>query len=248
MVIGKKTPPSPPSGGQPPKNGDPAPWANWPDAISCNIACGELIANLPQTFTMDGRIHAETLIAAAGALAGWGAQQSLLTRDDVAGLQAATVTDGRRFLLGDALNEMLFSNDPKIAPSRVINILLGGAVQHGAARDALPDIGGMFGYVARNLGGEREGWPSTPDTHRPAMAANKLLAHALPLLKTVMTREHPHRPPPEQQLRKSSWAAITARAAGGIMNQVCTVSPPIIAATIGCESAIYASKLIGPAS
>jgi hypothetical protein len=48
--------------------------------IGCNFAYGDLMNNLPRFLTVEGRIHAETFVAASGAIAGFAAQQTLLAQ------------------------------------------------------------------------------------------------------------------------------------------------------------------------
>jgi len=133
-MFGKK-PPKPP---EPPKpSGDALPWAGWPDEIGCNFALGHLIQNLPVVLTVDGRLHAETLMCAAGAIAGMGARVSLMADPNLRALRATPdafvivdLKDGRQFLYGDAINGMLTSDDPLVAPMRVWNMLAGTAIGH----------------------------------------------------------------------------------------------------------------------
>src|SRR5215470_7347370 len=61
------------------------PWSDDRDSVvACNLAAGNLANNLPRRLTHDGRIHAETYIAAVGAIAGFAAQCSLLATADAA--------------------------------------------------------------------------------------------------------------------------------------------------------------------
>lgn len=221
------------------------PWETWPDQIACNIACGDLINGLKQPFMEEGaRVHSETYVAAAGAVAGWAAQQSLRTRQS-AELTSAETKDGRKFLFGDDLNAMLYHGDRERSAQCVINLILGSAAfsEGGAPR---PDVAEMFKHVSATLGTPGEGTPSTPEGHRPAARVDELLKRALPLVLFVFTREQPHKPPPAARLRQSSWSAVAAWSAAAIVNQVIRVTPPTIAATVAIESAIYASKILEP--
>ena len=96
----------------------PLPWAGWPDEIGCNFAAGHLVRNLGVPLTIEGRLHAETLMCAAGAIAGWGAHRSLMTGART-GQQVSMVTlnDGRTMLYGDAINDMLTSSAPPSRPT-----------------------------------------------------------------------------------------------------------------------------------
>ena len=137
----------------------PLPWAGWPDEIGCNLTGGHLVRNLHIPIAIDGRVHSETLMAAAGAVAGWGAQRSLVanteafTRAEKEGqISVAKLKDGRRMLFSDALNAMLATSDPVMAQRCVWNYLSGTAIAHGLPEAELPDLGGMFAHVSRELG------------------------------------------------------------------------------------------------
>lgn len=262
-MFGKKKtppasdPPNPPSrsgGGDGGGDKPPLPWAGWPDDIGCNFAGAHLVANLHVPLQVNGRVQAETLMTAAGALAGWGAQRSLI--GDPSALAAAerqdqllvmTLKDGRRMLFGDALNAMLVDGDPAGAPRRVWNWLRGAAMHHGLPQAELPDVRPMFSHVSKELGGPREGFPSTPAPYQPFASAQQILEQVLPLASGCLTGEidsitKKHR----FRAEVSSYQAVTAWAAGGILSRCCAAMPPRIALRIGMEAAIYASKLMPP--
>ena len=224
------------------------PWAGWADAIGCNFAAGHLVQNLGQPLIGgDGRLHAETFMAAAGVLAGWGAQQSLFANPGdipAGGLNVVTLKDGREMLYGDAINDRLISNDPDAATLCVWNNLAGTAIGHGLPEADLPEVGPLFRAVTERMGGPLEGMPSTPDDHRPAAPAQALLARVMPVAMACLTGEI-------SEITKrqgfaaspSSYQAITAWAAAKVLAQCCSVMDQRLALVIGMESAIYGSKL-----
>ena len=258
MPFGKKPPepPSPPAADRvdAAPSHPPLPWAGWVDEIGCNFAGAHLVQNLQVPLTVDGRVHAETLIAAAGALAGWGAHRSFVASTEALTraerdkqVTIATMKDGRRLLFGDAINAMLVSNSPATAPLCVWNYLAGTAIGHGLAERDLPDLGGMFSHVSKQLGGAREGFPSTPDEHQPHLAAGQLLDRVRPLGLACLTGEISEITKKQGFFaNETSWQAVTAWSAGKILAQCCSVLAPGIGLVIGMESAIYASKLIAP--
>lgn len=227
------------------------PWASWPDFIGCNLAFAHLVGNLELAITVDGRVHAETLIAAAGAVAGWGAQCSLFSKPQTPSEPAngefmvIKTNDGREFLFGNAINGMLMSNDPVLAQRCVWNLLAGAAVGRGMPQHELEGVHGMFSHVTKTLGGPGEGFPSTAKDHQPGTAVGPLLDHVRPLALACMTgaiskiaKEKGFKAEP------SSWQAVTARAAAVTLSKCCSVLSPTVALTIGMESAIYASKIL----
>lgn len=233
----------------------PLPWAGWPDEIGCNFAAGHLVRNLSQPLIdKDGRLHAETLMCAAGAVAGWGAHRSLM-RDpatanlpktkDGGQLQMVTLNDGRELLYGDAINNRLMSNDRATAPSCVWNNLAGTAIGHGLAQSDLPDLDAMFASVTQRMGGPQEGLPTTDlQPHAPAAA---LLERVLPVTLACLTGEISEVTRKQNfHASETSYQIVTAWTAASILGQCCEVMPPKTALIIGMESAIYASKLTKP--
>lgn len=228
----------------------PLPWAGWPDEIGCNFAAGHLVQNLSQPLIDgDGRLHAETFMAAAGVLAGWGAQRSLFAdprtlSGEALQLHMVTLKDGREMLYGDAINNRLMSSDPDQAKVCVWNNLAGTAIGHGLAEADLPEVGELFRKVTERMGGPLEGMPTTPDDRRPAAPAGELLARVMPVAVACLTGEI------SEITRKqgfaaseSSYQAVTAWTAAKVLAQCCSVMAPGRALVIGMESAIYGSKL-----
>ncbi len=223
------------------------PWAGWPDEIGCNFAAGHLVRNLAVPLTVDGRIHAETLMCAAGAVAGWGAHRSLIRSGAQFTMQLATLSDGRELLFGDDINGMLMSNDPATATRCVWNNLAGTAIAHGLLQSDLPDINAMFRSVTERLGGPLEGLPSTPDTLQPHMPAAKLLEHVLPVTLACLTGEISETTKKNGfRAAETSYQIVTAWTAAKILPQCCSIMHPKMALICGMESAIYASKLMKP--
>jgi hypothetical protein len=87
------------------------PWSGDPAVVACNLATGNLANNLQGWLVQNGRVHAETYVAAAGAIAGFTAQCSLLAAANgfPVQLQVATTKSGKRFFFGEALNGMLLT-------------------------------------------------------------------------------------------------------------------------------------------
>jgi hypothetical protein len=234
----------------------PLPWAGWPDETGCNFAAGHLVRNIQIPITKQGRIHAETLMTAAGAIAGWGAQQSFTADSKAFSLGQeqgqiifVTVKDGRHMMFGDAINGMLASDDPVMAQRCVWNYLAGTALAHGLQQDELPDLNNMFAHVTRELGGPGEGFPSTPQQHQPLESAGRLLSRVLPTAHACLTGEISEITKTNNfRAEQASYQIVTAWSAAQILSQCCEVLQPKIALIIGMEAAIYASKQMQPKS
>lgn len=234
--------------------GNPFPWAGQPDETACNYAFGMLLKNLPAQVMVENKLHAPTLMAAIGAVAGVAAQVSLLS--DVEKIQKATeekkilevkLKDGRTLMYGDALNEMLYSaRDPELARSRVWNMMVSAAMSKGLDRTELPNVPEMFKHVSESFGTAQEGRPSTPANAQPIMAVRDLLRFVGPVSFAALAGEMQLTgivdTAPLRANRKS-WVAITAQAGGHLLATAAKVMPPALCLTIAMESAIYASKL-----
>lgn len=232
--------------------GNSFPWAGQPDETACNYAFGHLIQALPARLTQDGKLHAPTLMAAIGAVAGVAAQVSLLAdaeridkvRKDEK-LLDVTLKDGRAFLYGDALNEMLYSvRDPVLARSRVWNMMVSAALSKGMDVKDMPNVPAMFKYVSENWSTAKEGLPSTPANAQPIAKVRDLLQLVGPASFAALAGEMNKSVTGEaMRPNRKSWVAITAQAAGNMVLNASRIMPPPLCLTIAMESAIYASKL-----
>lgn len=233
--------------------GNPFPWAGQADETACNYAFGNLIRNLPLRTVLDGKVHAPTLMAAIGAVAGVSAQISLLADAEkmekvTAEKKLAEVTlksDGRIFLYGEGLNEMLYSvKDPVLARSRVWNMMVSAALSKGLDRKDLPNVPAMFKHVSDSFNTPKEGRPSVGENLQPVASVRDLLKLVGPVAFAALAGEIT--PAITQQTglaSRKSWVAITAQAAANMLLRSSSILPPAQALTIAMESAIYASKM-----
>jgi hypothetical protein len=228
------------------------PWRSASDEVGCNFAFGDLVTNLPRRLTVDGRIHAPTLLAASGAIAGYAAQQTLFSeiyihKDPGAlqrnGIQIVGSKPGSQYFFGDLLNARLVSQGPYDSAERLWSLAAGAAVQCGVPMDALPKPDSMFAHVSRVLGSPEEGFPSLPEV-RPQAPVKELMKVAWPLAKMCFNGElsgNVIKPPVVVTYR---WRpAIAAVAAHRFIRDAHSVVPAEKALIVLFESAIYASKL-----
>lgn len=232
------------------------PWAGQSDAMACNLAFANLVRALPGRLSIDGKMHAPSLMAAAGAVAGICAQVSLLAdAERLAQAQAAQtilemrLKDGRVFFYGDALNEMLYSvSDPVLARSRVWNMMVTCALRKGMDMNSVPNVPAMFKHVSESFGTNMEGYPSVEEKARPLMAVRELLQIVGPGALAALTGEVPEAPGEDIRPNRKSWVAISAQAAASTLLQASRIMPPELCLKIAMESAMYASKLRAKAS
>lgn len=215
-------------------------------AAACNWALGHLASNLPIMLAKDGHTHAETYVAAAGAIAGFAAQRTLFENSTPAASQsisAVKTRDGSTYWFGDELNFMLIARTQADAGTRVWSVASGGAHAAGLPVDQIPDVGRMFAHVASSIGGEHEGLPSVAPKHRPLLPGRELLKQVWPIALTCFSGSLPGAKREYGSAPLKWWSAIAARASARPIIDVKGVLPPALALTILMETAIYASKL-----
>lgn len=226
------------------------PWNHGADATACNLAFGHLAGNLKIHLKHQGRVHAETLLAASGAIAGFAAQRSMMARLAAAPdpavlrqLHIITTAAGHKFLFGDPLNDTLIAKREEESYERVFSLAAGAAVEIGLPPDRLPDQGSFFGHVARDLGGENEGWTSVDVRHRPTLPVKDLLDVVWPFACSILDGRVPGHDETFGVAPQRWRPAITAWCTNVHIRDVASVLDPLTAYTIVVESAIYASKI-----
>jgi hypothetical protein len=227
------------------------PWEFEDDGAECDAAAANLLTALPRRLTLNGVIHAETCLAAIGAIAGLAAQravfQQLAEQGDTATLKqirSARTRTGIEYFSGEPLNRML-APAPGAETGGVWPLVAAGALRVGLPRRQLPDLGEMFAHVARSLAQGGEDRPSIPQ-HQPHMSGRETLKIVWPIAMDCFHGRwpdaFPHRP---TAIRR--WPAIAGCVAGELIQQTAAILHPRTGLIIVMESAIYASK-IRPAS
>jgi hypothetical protein len=227
-------------------SGSKFPWPTDRSYVACNLAGGNIANNLAARLTVDGRVHAETYVAAAGALAGFAAQQSLMHQlgpETTAQLQIVSTANGRRFIFGEPIAQMLLAQNDDSNNGRVWPVVCGAAVAAGLPIPQLPDLGSMFRHVAASIGGPGEGLPSVDPKHHPHMAGLDLLRVVWPFALQFFNADFDDLHRRHGAVPVTSWGAIAAYICGRPIGDVKDALQPDIAATILMETAIYCSKL-----
>lgn len=115
---------------------------------------------------MEQGVHAESVLCALGALAGYACQASLRRLAVDGGVQAQTpfqmktTPDGRHYFTGEPLDQVLF--DGKYSLWRLV-----AEIGRQAGCKRLPDIAEIRKHVADSIGTEAFGVPRLPIAHRP---------------------------------------------------------------------------------
>jgi hypothetical protein len=227
--------------------------------IGCNFAYGDLMNNLPRLLTIDGRLHAETFVAASGAIAGFAAQQTLLAQKPNFSIEALNETStndglfivrnprGDRYLYGDPLKLMVFCSEktPTQISARLWEWAAGGAIASGLDKSEVPDTLTMWESVDRSIQGGREGMPSVPKEHWPHLAPTKLLEWLWPIAKQLLTGKGSGAMAPSGMVvvEHHWWPTITGMVTSSAIRTVKTVLDPRTALLIAMETAIFTLKV-----
>lgn len=218
------------------------PWEDDARAAACNMAFGDLFNNLPSLAVFDERLHLPTLLAAAGAIAGFSAQRALLAETGAwpAGTQVATTKAGHTFYFGDPLNHMLVPASAADAPLRIWPVAAGAAQ---AAGMAPPDVNAMFAHVSRAIGQDLDFFP-TPADAQPKMGGLALLKHVWPFARDCFDGKLSGKVLRDEGDVPQRWRPVVAAyvAHFGLRQSQSTLDAAT-GVTLVMESAIYASKV-----
>lgn len=227
--------------------------------IGCNFAYADLANNLPQFMAIDGRVHAETLVAAIGAIAGFAAQQALwaqkasLSIDSlnettpVDGLFIVRSSRGDRYVFGNPLKEMVFCAAQPASPitARLWEWAAGGAVEAGLDKSEMPGTLTMWENVNRSIQGGLDGMPSVPKEHLPHLAPTQLLERLWPISKKLLSGQGSGAaaPPGMVVVERRWWPTITGMVASAMIRKVKEVLAPRMALLIAMETALFTLKV-----
>ena len=215
----------------------------------CNLALGDIRHNLRAMLTVDGRVHAESYLAATGVLTGFAAQRALFERLSgrsvdrrVGQVMVATTRAGDKFFFGDMLNDALIARRDEEKRLKIWPQAFDAAISAGMKRTSAPKLETLFGYVAGRI--SEPFYPSADA--KPGAPAKDLLTLFWPLARQAFEGRLTARMLPEEELRVVSqhWRpVILAFAAVDCLLEAAKTMPPAKALGILMESAIYGSKV-----
>jgi hypothetical protein len=230
------------------------PWMPQSE-IRGNLAVGNLHENMLRFLAVERGVHAATLLAAMGALAGFAAQNAALNR-----AAAATASDGQvpldglvlvggtsdeRCLAGNWIDVQLFNEPGSVLP--VWGFLAGAAVQAGAPLQELADPREIARHVATTIGGADYGTLRAPAGHRPVLPPNELLRRSWPLACQIFAHPLPadmsEAGRDEPPLDEAHWPIIVAIATSQFIPMTKDTLDPRIAFALALESAVISSKV-----
>jgi hypothetical protein len=201
--------------------------------IGAKVGGKELAGRLVEAMKADGGVHVESLMCAAGALAGYSCQAAVraknraLGRDEVALLTVASLSDGGRLYFGDPLNRYLAEDELS-----VWSLSAGGAQMSGC--NDFPDLAPIFQHSAASAGTAAFGIPRLPEGHPihapPRHYLERLWPQFAPMVERFCT-DPDHRP------------LLFGFCIQNLMTQTKAVLNPCTSLQIVMESAIPMSKV-----
>jgi len=221
-----------------------------PEFLICNLAICDIRNSLRAMLTIDGRVHAETYLAAAGVLAGFAAQRALFDRLSrlsadrrVGQVMVATTRAGDKLFFGDMLNDALVARRDEEKRFKIWPLAFDAAISAGMKRASAPKLETLFGYVAGQI--SEPFYPSSTDA-KPGAPGKDLLTLFWPLARQAFEGRLTARmiPDEEQRVVSQHWRPVILGflAADGLRDAAKTM-PPARALAILMESAIYGSKV-----
>jgi len=155
--------------------------------VGAKLGAEDVSRRLLQAMAGEQGVQIESFLAVCGALAGYACQASLRARAVAAGqaepvgLHSIGTEDGRTFLVGEPLAELLF-NEP-----HALWRLAAGAAQQAGCSDC-PDPAALWRHGMESLGSEAFGVPRVPSRHQPAPDSLLALPTLWPAVQPLVQR------------------------------------------------------------
>lgn len=223
------------------------PWE--PDGgITANLAIGSLRDSLLMWLKSERGVHAETLMVATGALAGFAAQNAAWTQVRKPG---AVIPDGglvvaeaggEKFYLGDLVNAPLVAEGFG-GEHALWSLIAGAAVEAGVPMSELPDVREMFGHVVGTIGAPGFGIPRAPAEHPPHLTPRKALDAFWPHVKFILSRTDAPGPASGNGVAPEHWPIVIGLVARHFLLMAKDTLDPRISLRLIMESAIAMSKV-----
>lgn len=201
--------------------------------IGMQLSGDTIYSSMQNLLTKNGRIHAETLLAALAALGGFSAVYDLVKKIEsneikveLPEVAVLTLSDGRTAYAGDYINKQLAEGQISIWS------LAAGMVQKLGCNEFC-DLSEIFGRVASSIGGEEFGVVDVPEKHATDKPINFVI-HFFPGFKELLQGI---------ELPTEEYSGAFAFAVQKAMQDTSEVLPPSIALKIVMEFAIPMSKI-----
>lgn len=201
--------------------------------IGAKIGGKELALRLLEQLKTDKGIHVESLMCAAGALAGYSCQATVRAKnraqglEELASLSVATTDDGRTFVFGDFLNKYLAESEMS-----VWSIAAGGAEACGCTQ--ILDVNDIFLHVANTIGTSQFGVPRLPEGHPIHEQPQEYVTRLWPVLFPMVERFCPE---------PDHWPMLFGIAIQDLLFQTKGTLNPCVALRVVMETAVPMSKV-----
>jgi hypothetical protein len=230
------------------------PWE--PDGtILANLAIGSLRDSLLKWLTTERGIHAETLMVAIGALAGFAAQNAAFRSIGPPGTpmpkDAIVVAEagGQRYYFGDRINGYLVHQTGESAHP-LWGYVAAAALEAGLAQADLPDVNEMFAHVAKTVGTPAFGIPRVPEGIEPHLTPRQALEDFWPGAQVLLSNADDvllggikSLPLHGTSVAEDHWPLVVALVARQYILMAKDTLAPRTALSLVMESAIAMSKV-----
>jgi hypothetical protein len=216
-------------------------------SVAAQLAITALARFFLQSLAVNGRLQAESVFAAVGAVTGFAAHyavRELVTsgkakESDV--FVVAQTKSGERFYFGDALNALLV---PERSDSQSVLTILGAtALQLGANQSAIADCHEIFARAAKTIGTPEFGAVVVPAGRTPNLAPRRAIEIFWPNVLQAFTREPVVPVPGFRRVEPRHWPLSLAVVGASLMTAMKTALAPDLAVRIFMEAAIPMSKI-----
>jgi hypothetical protein len=201
--------------------------------IGAKVGGKELAPRLIEAMKDHRGVHVESLLCAAGALAGYSCQAAVRAKNRTQGLSEVThltlakTNDGRTFFFGDALNKYLAEDELS-----VWGIAAGGAQEAGCT--SILDVHDIFKHAAASVGTLNFGVPRLPDGHPVHEHPQVYLERFWPQFAPMVERFCPN---------PDHWPVLFGLALQELISQTRGALDPCLALQVIMETAIPMSKV-----
>lgn len=204
--------------------------------IQVQVLAYDLAQALHQELASQGAVHWPTLLAAAGALAGYSCQASVATlarQHGLAAEQALRVQqlgDGRRYSRAASVDRLLLEDHPSLW-----SVLSAAARQQGVRAEQLPNIGQLYSYVGATVGTSSFGVMRIEPVWLPLQPLHCWPERLWPQCHIRLQ---------QSGIDARHWHVVFSLVAYQLMGQASAWVPAQIALQILMESALPASRLV----
>jgi len=241
------------------------PWEGTDDEVVTNLAIGSLRDSLMMWLATERGVHAETLLVAIGALAGFAAQTAAFVRVEKRDLPLpagegpmspealsqylrtkgllvmVTTKSGERFCFGDLINGYLVQQSTSDYP--LWGFVAASAIAAGVKPDQLPDYVAMFRHASRTVGTAQFGVMQVSEDHQPHLPARRALDLFWPQTKFILSRTDGPGPASGRSVRPEHWPLVMAQVARQFVTLSKDTLDPRMGLALLMEAAITMSKV-----